>query len=88
MDQLNLIFTCYDKLISGLTLTQQSFISLALLFILLWQIYSVLRNGHWIFIALLILFLPGTWPAAKRIGAILYQAGLFLWERGRTVIGT
>ncbi len=75
------IFTQYDNLISGLSTTNQALLSLALLLFLLWQIYMVIKHGHWIFIAALIIFLPGTWPAARHIGSLLFNIIKFLFVR-------
>lgn len=75
------IFTLYDNLISGLSTTNQALLSLALLLFLLWQIYMVIKHGHWIFIAALIIFLPGTWPAARYVGNLLFDIIKFLFVR-------
>lgn len=68
MEILNSIFSYYDHLIAPLSNTYQALISLALLVFLIWNIYQLIKSGHWIFIAVLIFMLPGTWPAAKIIG--------------------
>lgn len=81
MNYLDQIFGVYDKLIGGLPPQTQSLISLALLIFLVWQIYQIIKNGHWIFIALLIFFLPGTWPAARHIANLIYLVIQFLYER-------
>jgi hypothetical protein len=72
MDILNTIFGYYDNLISPLSQTKQAIVSLLLLIFLFWQIYLVVRKGHWIFIAFLVILLPGTWPAARVIGRLFW----------------
>jgi len=72
MEYVNAIFNYYDKLIEPISISYQAIISLALLVILIWNIYQLIKSGHWIFIAVLILMLPGTWPAAKRIGELVW----------------
>jgi len=67
MNIFNAIFGYYDKLISPLPIGYQAAISLLLLVVLIWNIYSFIKSGNWIFLAVLILMLPGTWPAAKKI---------------------
>ena len=83
MDKLNLVFSYYDKIVAPLSPTAQALISLALLVFLVWQIYLIFRNGHWVFIMLLIVFLPGTWPAARQVGELIYQIGIFLIGRAK-----
>ncbi|MFA4996255.1 MAG: hypothetical protein WC536_03910 [Patescibacteria group bacterium] len=78
---MDLIFTQYDKLISSFSPASQAFISLALLLFLMWQIYMVIKHGHWIFIAALILFLPGTWPATQYIGGLILTVIKLLFVR-------
>lgn len=81
MNGLDVIFNQYDKLISGLSATNQALLSLVLLVFLIWQIYMIIKSGHWIFIAALILFLPGTWPAARHIGNLVLLVLKFLLVR-------
>ncbi len=84
MDQsLDKLFAQYDKLISGLSPATQAFISIALMVFLIWQIYMIFKSGHWIFIAALILFLPGTWPATKVIGGLILTLLKFLFLRAQ-----
>jgi hypothetical protein len=81
MNGLDSIFNQYDRLIAGFSATNQALLSLALLLFLLWQIYMVIKSGHWIFIAALILFLPGTWPATRHIGFLIFDIIKFLFVR-------
>lgn len=78
---LDKIFSQYDTIISGLSLTNQALLSLALLVFLLWQIYMIIKSGHWVFIVALIIFLPGTWPATKMIGSLVLTVLKFLFVR-------
>jgi len=75
------IFNQYDKIIAGFSPTYQALISIALILFLLWQIYMIIKSGHWIFIVALIVFLPGTWPATKFIGNLLLSLFKFLLVR-------
>lgn len=81
MNILNTIFGYYDKLIGQLPASSQAIISLALLLVLVWQILLILKHGHWIFIAGLILLLPGTWPAARHVGVMIFTVFKFLFVR-------
>jgi hypothetical protein len=81
MNSLDAIFNQYDKLIGGLSTANQAFISLLLLLFLLWQIYMIIKSGHWIFILALILFLPGTWPATRYLGSLLFLVIKLLFVR-------
>lgn len=81
MEIMNSIFSFYDKLIANFTPTNQALISLAILLFLIWQIYLIVKNGHWIFIVALIVLLPGTWPAARHIGNLIITLIKFLFIR-------
>jgi len=72
MEIINAIFTYYDKLLETVPITYQATISLVLLLILIWNIYQLIKSGHWIFVAILIFMLPGTWPAARKIGEFVW----------------
>ena len=80
MDSLDKLFSFYDQLISKLPVGYQALISLALVIFLVWNIYLIIKSGHWIFILVLIVLLPGTWPAAKNIALIIWALfkGLFM----------
>jgi hypothetical protein len=81
MNTLDQIFTQYDKLIAPLSTGSQALLSTVLLVFLIWQIYMIIKSGHWIFIAVLIICLPGTWPAARQIGNFVWTAIKFLLVR-------
>lgn len=83
MNILNSIFTYYDKTIVNFDPFWQAIISLLLLGFLIWQIFMVIKSGQWIFLALLILLLPGTWPAAKMVGNYLLTIAQFLLTRAQ-----
>ena len=78
-DFLNHVFSYYDTVIQPLPVGYQALLSLALLIFLVWNIYAFLKSGNWILIAILILALPGTWPAARNIAGIVWLLfrGLF-----------
>lgn len=64
---LETIFGYYDNLIVHYSPITQAIISLMLFIFLVGQIYSIIKSGHWFFIAALLVFLPSTWPATKHI---------------------
>jgi hypothetical protein len=71
MNTITNIFSYYDQAIASLSASSQAAISMLLLLFLIWQIYQIFKHGHWIFIAALIIFLPGTWPAARFIANLV-----------------
>jgi len=83
MNYLESIFGYYDQITAHLSTGQQAIISLILLIFLVWQIFMIFKSGHWIFIALLIILLPGTWPAAKQIGGLVLMFLEFLLIRAQ-----
>lgn len=86
MNYLNTIFSYYDNLIANFSPATQAIISLVLLFVLIGQIYLIIKNGEWIFIVALIVLLPGTWPAAKSVGNLLLIIIKFLIIRAQLII--
>ena len=83
MNSIDSIFSYYDKIIANLNPVQQAVISLLLLLFLVWQIFMIVKSGHWIFIALFIVLLPGTWPAARQIGRLVWLVVRFLLVRAQ-----
>lgn len=81
MQSLNLIFSYYDKVTANFSPGAQALVALLLLAILIWQIWMIIKSGHWIFITTLIVLLPGTWPAVKQIGSFVWLAIKFLLIR-------
>jgi len=73
MEIVDKIFSYYDTLIVDLPIGYQALISAALVIFLFFNIYVFIRKGHWIFLAILLAALPGTWPALKNIGYILWK---------------
>lgn len=69
---LNNLFSYYDVLIQNLSIRYQIAISLFLLLFLIWNIYAFIKSGHWVLIAVLVAALPGTWPAAKTLGVLIW----------------
>lgn len=84
MDAANYIFSFYDKMISTMPLHFQALLSLAVLFFFVWIVYIFLKSKNWIFLAVIILLLPETWPAARNIGIIVWNIlkGLILRLKG------
>jgi hypothetical protein len=72
MNLLDTIFSYYDQLLSPIPVYYQALISLGVLIFLIWNVYSFIKSGHWLFLAILVATLPGTWPAAKKIGLIVW----------------
>ncbi len=87
MDSLDKIFGYYDKLISPLSTGNQALISAALLVFLVWQVYMIFKSGHWIFITVLIVCLPGTWPAARQLLTFGWMILKLLFVRAEILIG-
>lgn len=85
MNSLDWIFNQYDKLIAGLSPASQALISIALILFLLWQIYMIIKSGHWLFVVALVVFLPGTWPATKYIGNLILMVFKFLLVRAELI---
>lgn len=81
MESLNLIFSYYDKVTANFSPSVQALVALLLLAVLVWQIWMIIKSGHWIFIATLIILLPGTWPAVRQIGNFVWLAIKFLLIR-------
>lgn len=72
MQFLNSTFGIYDTLIGQLPVTYQAIISFSILLFLIWIVYIFIKSKNWIFLAVIIITLPETWPAAKNIGKIIY----------------
>ena len=73
MEVIDKIFTYYDSLIVDLPIGYQAIISAGLVLFLFWNVYIFIRKGHWIFLAILLIALPGTWPALRNLGYILWK---------------
>ena len=84
MQILNSIFNFYDKAIGTLPVSYQSLISFSILLFFIWLVYIFVKSKNWIFLALIIVMLPGTWPATKNIGLIVWALfkGLFARIKG------
>lgn len=84
MSVISQIFGYYDKIISGMPLHYQALLSLAVLIFFVWLVYIFAKSKSWIFLAVIILLLPETWPAARNIGIIVWGIfkGLFLRLKG------
>lgn len=66
------LFTYYDNIVGNLPVSYQALISIALIIFLIWNVFAIIKNGHWVLIALLVVALPGTWPALRMIGGFLW----------------
>lgn len=84
MDTVNQIFGFYDKTIFNMPIHYQALLSLAILIFFIWMVYIFLKSKNWIFLAIIIVLLPETWPAARNIGMIAWNIfkGLFLRLKG------
>jgi len=74
---LSKIFSSYDKFIMGISPGYSALISVIILVLLLWSIYRFIK-GNFIWIILVVIFIPATWPALKSIGRILFYVTQFL----------
>jgi len=81
MNFLDSIFTFYDHFILSFPVPAQFFVSLGILIVIVLAIYYLLHHNHWIFLLLLVLFIPGAWPATKTIGKIIWMVIKFLLVR-------
>jgi len=86
MGPLDQIFSYYDKTVAAFSPAAQAIIALIFLAVLIWQIFMIVKSGHWIFIALFVILLPGTWPAARQIGLFLYTIIKFLFIRAQLLL--
>jgi len=84
MDPIHIAFKFYDNFISRFTLEGQFFISLLILLLIIGSVIGLLKHGHWIYVLLLIIFIPGAWPATKHIGLITWVIIKFLFVRVQT----
>ena len=83
MDAINSIFGYYDRLLAPLPLLYQALISIALLIFMGCNIYALIKSGKWIFLAVIIVLLPETWPAARKIALILWLVTKGLLSRSQ-----
>jgi len=74
---LNSIFAYYDKTIMGISPGYSGLISFVILLLLLWSLWRFIK-GNFIWIVLIIIFIPATWPALKSVGRVLLLLGEFL----------
>ncbi len=73
LDQtINKIFNAYDLFIKDIPIHYQALLSLGILLFLVWNIYAFLKSGNIILIVILLAALPGTWPATKTLGKIIW----------------
>jgi len=77
---INKIFSYYDKLILGIPAGYSGLLSLAILALLIWALYRFIK-GKFIWIILIIVFIPATWPALKSLGRVLLIIAEFLIAR-------
>jgi len=80
MEQINKIFSYYDKLIMGIPPGYSGLLSLVILALLAWALYKFIK-GNFIWIILIIVFIPATWPALKGLGRIIFIIFTFLITR-------
>jgi hypothetical protein len=81
MEILNKIFSTYDSAIGPLPVSYQAIISFSILLFLLWIVYIFIKSKNWIFLAVIIVTLPETWPAAKNIGKIIWALFIGITHR-------
>ena len=81
MDLLNKIFSMYDSAIISLPVPYQAIISFSILLFFIWIVYIFIKSKNWIFLAVIIVTLPETWPAAKNIGKIIWALFVGIFKR-------
>jgi hypothetical protein len=86
MDIIATVFSYYDQILSPLPIATQALISFIFLALLVWQIFMIIKSGHWIFIVALIIFLPGTWPAVKQLGYYAWMIIKFFITRAQLLV--
>jgi len=74
------IFAYYDKLIMGISPGYSGLISLAVLAILAWSLYRFIK-GNFVWIVLIIICIPATWPALKSLVRVILIISAFLIAR-------
>jgi hypothetical protein len=78
---LSKLFNLYDKLIYSFPDRAQIIVSLLLLFLIVWSLFSIFKHGHWIFVVLFTILLPSGWPALKNVVQIIVAIIKFLLIR-------
>lgn len=81
MNYLNQVFLFYDNFIGRLPANAQVLIAFLILVLIGWSIFSLFRQGHWIFAVILLLLLPGTRSAFRIIALLLWSTVKFLLVR-------
>ncbi|MFA7254361.1 MAG: hypothetical protein WC107_07500 [Patescibacteria group bacterium] len=81
MNYLNNFFTLYDSLIMGLSDKMQLLIAIFVIILIACCIFSLIKGGHWIFLILFVILIPGGWSAAKIIAEIFWSLIKFLLIR-------
>jgi len=81
MNYLNQVFLLYDNFIGRLPDSAQVLVAFLILALIGWSLFSLFRQGHWIFAVILLLLLPGTRSAFKIIALLLWTTVKFLLVR-------
>ncbi|OQA04049.1 MAG: hypothetical protein BWY68_00543 [bacterium ADurb.Bin400] len=71
MSFLDKAFDLYDTLIMKFSPGYQALISLSLLVVFLFLIYRFIKSPKGIILIIILILLPGTWPALKYVGSFL-----------------
>ncbi|OIN89762.1 hypothetical protein CO019_01245 [Candidatus Berkelbacteria bacterium CG_4_9_14_0_2_um_filter_42_30] len=80
MEQIINIFAYYDKLIMGVSPVYSGLISLGILLLFAWSLYRFIK-GNSIWIILIIVCIPATWPTLKSLARIISIIFAFLITR-------
>jgi len=72
MDRLNLVFSYYDNWLTHFSQTDQIIISSLILIFIVAQLFLFIKKGRWIFLILVIILLPGTWPLFKSLAKVIW----------------
>jgi len=80
MEYITNIFVYYDELIMGISPIYSGLISLGILLFLAWSLYRFIK-GNFIWIILIIIFIPAAWPALKSLVRVVLIIFTFLITR-------
>lgn len=77
---MDIFYQLYDRFLSVFPVSTQWFVSLIVVISLITAFYVLIRF-HWIFILLLVIFIPFIIPALREVFTDFYQAFAFVWDK-------
>jgi len=81
MEKINSFFLYYDNWLAHFSKTDQIIISSLLLLFVIWQIFLFFKSGKWIFLLIILVFLPSIWPFIKIAGRFIWTLMTFFITR-------